>query len=316
MEQEFEEKFNQIYDAIGDRVKAELKRVKRICYVATLIAFSIALVVNLVVFLNTDTRIYTLFTFVLALFVVGFVFVSSRQIYRKEFKLNVISAILNEYIDTLGYDPKKGFSVNKYREYGFDPGFNDYYSEDQIRGNLPTAEKVTVAEVRTKEVEAIKEKSGYTETKEKNLFHGMFGEVELHKSISARISLDIDSFMRKYSKDRIEMDSEEFESYFDLSADNRILAMQIFTSELLEKIIEIKKLNKHYNYELKIFDDKLIYSCGDLFEPPVIGIGVSRDRVKEYFRNIYYPFEILNSVVQNINYAIDIEIKEVNLSGE
>lgn len=315
MEQEFEEKFNQIYDVVSDEVKAELKMVKKIISKYLAILIIVAILVCFFMYTTKKGRIYVPFAIALSLMIIGFVYTGGRQIYRRKFKSSVIIAILNEYMDTLGFDSRKGFPVSRYKEFGLDQGFNDYYSEDQISGTLPTAEKVTIAEVRTKIVEVEQEKSGYTQKNEKELFHGMFGEIELHKSISARISLNVDNFMRKYSRDRIEVDSEEFESYFDLSSDNRILAMQIFTADLMEKILEIKKLNKHYNYELKIFGNTVFfrYSCGDLFEPPMVGIGVSRERVKEYFRNIYYPLEILKSLVENINFVNDVEVKNIDL---
>jgi hypothetical protein len=315
MNQEFEEKFYQIYDVVSNDVKEELKRAKGIIskYIYTIVIVSV--IINLALFFIKGTSPYRTLVIALTLIFVGVIFVGSRQVYRKKYKLSVVKAILKEYMDTLGFDPDKGFPVAKYREYAFDQSFNDYYSEDQISGNLPTGERITLAEVRTKDVKVEKDKDGKEQTEETVLFHGMFGEVELHKSTSARIRLDLDSFMRKYSKDRIEIDSEEFESYFDLSSDNRMLAIQIFTSDMIEKLLEIKNINKQYNYELKIIGDKLVfrYKCGDLFEPPAFGIGINRERVKDYFRNIYYPVELVRSLVECINYAIDVEVKNIDL---
>ena len=38
-----------------------------------------------------------------------------------------------------------------------------------------------------------------------------------------------------------------------------------------------------------------------MFEPPAVGDGIYRDLILHYFRLIYYPIEILEALVDNIN---------------
>jgi hypothetical protein len=111
-----------------------------------------------------------------------------------------------------------------------------------------------------------------------------------------------DSIMRRFSHNRIEMDSSEFEKYYDLITDDKIRTMRIFTSDLMEKYLNIRRNNK-YDLELKIEWDKIYfrYRCGEMFEPPKFMKDLSKDVLKIFYKQIYYPLELLDNTVKSVN---------------
>ena len=119
----------------------------------------------------------------------------------------------------------------------------------------------------------------------------------------SNINVQIDSITEHNNKDRIEMDSSEFEKYYDIITKDKNMAMRIFTADLIEEIVNIKKKTK-IPVEIKI-DENMIYfryKCGPMFEPPfLLRNGLDKNLLKEYFKLIYYPIELLEKLCDNIN---------------
>ena len=57
-------------------------------------------------------------------------------------------------------------------------------------------------------------------------------------------------------KTKIEMDSQEFEKYFDIYGENKIIAMQILTADVMNTMIEFREQSK-IQYELTIKQDQI-----------------------------------------------------------
>ena len=133
-------------------------------------------------------------------------------------------------------------------------------------------------------------------------FRGMFGVVYLNKNSMMNIGIYGDSRMRRFRRDRIEMDSTEFEQYYDLVTDDKIRAMRVFTSDLLEKFIDVKKAHKN-GVEVKIEWDKIYFRfrCGEIFEPPAFVNGLKKEYLKSFYNHIYYPLELLDKTVECLN---------------
>ena len=83
---------------------------------------------------------------------------------------------------------------------------------------------------------------------------------------------------------------------------DKVTAMRIFTSELIEKYIEIVKDNK-YGFELKIVDNMMFfrYKTNQLFEPPMFSSGLDKSFIKKNYKVLYYPLEIMKSTIDAVH---------------
>ena len=108
----------------------------------------------------------------------------------------------------------------------------------------------------------------------------------------------------RFKKNRIEVDSAEFEQYYDLIATDRLLALKIFTPELIEIFNELRREHPKSGFELKIEGSKVYFrfKCGhDLFEPPIFKSDLDEKTIKRYFKLIYYPFELSKEIVKRVS---------------
>ena len=68
------------------------------------------------------------------------------------------------------------------------------------------------------------------------------------------------------------------------------------------RYLDIRRNHKH-GIELKIMWDRVYFRfrCGEIFEPPMFAKGLSREVLKGYYSQIYYPLELLDKTIESIN---------------
>ncbi len=305
MEKAFEESFEKIYQNIYDNCSEKLNEVKSKKNKFLAIIGIVLVIFNLLIFIFEVKNLLFL-TISISVAIMILLFVVGNENYRKLYKLYVIQDLVKEYNEKFSYDPKIGISRSEYLSSGFDTGFNEYYSEDRIYGILDSGEDFQIAEVATYEVSNYKNANGEYKEEKTLLFRGMYGVINLKNSVSTQIKVISNFDLRKFDKNRVEVDSSEFEKFYDLITKDKIKAMRIFTADLIEKYIDIVRDNK-YGFELKIEDNKIYfrYKCNNIFEPPILKTGLDKNLVKKYYKLIYYLIEIVKSTIENINEITD-----------
>lgn len=298
MDQEFESIYQKIYDASYARL-ADVKDKNR----KFLAIFGLALaIVNLIVYLIPGTRAISVLFICMSVCLLIFFLIIGNQSYTNAYKKCVIEGLIKAYDDALNFDPAIGISEMEYRASDFDNDFNEYNSEDRIYGRLSNGDSFQLAEVTTTRVTRRVNEEGQEIEDRVETYRGMYGVVYLNKNSMFNVGIYGDSIMRRYRQDRIEMDSSEFEKYYDLVTDDKIRAMRIFTADLMEKYLDIRRNHKH-GIELKIMWDRVYFRfrCGEIFEPPMFAKGLSREVLKGYYSQIYYPLELLDKTIESIN---------------
>lgn len=307
MEKEFEKSFEEIYENVYNSSYNRLKDVKSKNNRFILVVTIVAILINILVYLYPETRMIVTLTIALSICLILILIISGNQNYKLIYKNCVIEGLVKGYNNKFYYDPKIGITKAEYGISHFDPSFESYYSEDRIYGTLESEENFQIAEVVTYDVSKYKDSNGEIKEEKTQLFRGIYGIVRLKKNVVSKIYIANDSSKRKFSKNRVEMDSAEFEEYYDCITQDKITAMRIFTSDLIEKYLEIAKNNKKYKFELKIEDNMMYfrYKCGQVFEPPTFKTGLDKELLKRYYEFIYYPLEIMKNTVENINNMVD-----------
>lgn len=306
MEKEFEESFNEIYEKIVMSCSERLKDVKKKNKKFVFAVLIVLIIINLIIFILPEFRGIISLSASISLFLVLFFYFTGESNYRKIYKKCVIEALVKGYNERFYYDQDTGITRAEYNMSHFDEKYNEYHAEDRIYGTLENGDNFQISEVSTMEVIRTKDTSGKMQETKRKIFDGMYGIIRLQKNTLLNIHIASNDSMKKYVKNRVEVDSSEFEKYYDCLTRDKVDAMRIFTSDLIEKYVEIVRDNK-YGFELKLVDNMIFlrYKTKQLFEPPMFRLGLEREFLKKNYKVIFYPLEIMKSTIDGINEIIE-----------
>lgn len=306
--------FNEVYEQVHKESFEELeilrKKAKRKLFRSLLI---IGIVIVFVVFFfkkaNSDyfmsgRQTIFLFYFSAVIVMISIIVITaiSKTKYTPTFKEKVIGPFIKNIDENLQYRPNEGISSVIYRMGEFE-GYDNYYTEDLIIGKLDEKYNFQMAEVRTEEESTDSDGDTHTYT----VFHGLFGKVECAKNIETTFKVRSDKgVLGKMfkGKTKVEMDSQEFEKYFDVYGDNKIIVMQILTSEVMSTMIDFIQQSK-IKYELTINKDQMYirFHTGGVFEPNLFKNSLDYSMLKKYYDIIDFVFKVtreINSVIEKV----------------
>lgn len=302
MEEIFEEVYNKIYESS----KKRLAEVKKSNTKFILVAIVIGILINLVIYFDYNYSHMTPGTIATTIAVIIFLSICGKNNLKKVYKKEVISALVKGYNESLSYDTEYGITKMQYKVSHFDSRVDEFFSEDKISGRLRDGSHIQIAEVVSKRVD--KYQDGDTVREEHiTLFRGMYGIVKLNKNMLTNVKIATDTYREKFNKNRIEIDSALFEENYDIITEDRITALRVFTSDLIDKFNDLREHGIKAPLELKIESEMLYFrfKCGKLFEPPTFKDPLDKDLLKEYFRLIYYPIELIEQISENITNVVD-----------
>ena len=302
MEKEFEESFNEIYDKIVLSCSNRLKEVKSKNNKFVLVVGIVLIIINLIFIIVPSLRYLIGLTMSISFCLLLIFIMSGNKNYRRIYKNNVIEGLVKSCNENYYYSQENGISRIEYGLSGFDNKIDEYFSEDRIFGTLENGDNFQIAEVVTHEVKRIRDSDGNVKEEKVQTFRGVYGIVRLEKNTLSNIYIASNSKFRKFNKNRVEVDSSVFEEYYDCITRDRMTAMRIFTSDLIEKYIEIVKDNK-YGFELKIVDNMIYfrYKTNQLFEPPMFSSGLEKNFMKKNYKVMYYPLEIMKATTKAVH---------------
>lgn len=298
--------FEEIYERVCNSSKDRLKEVKNKNNKFILIVALIAIFLNFCIYIFADQKDITLLTISLSICLIIILIVNAFKIYKKVYKSCVIESLVKEYNEKLYFDPIVGIPKMEYIISNFDNHVDEYFSEDRISGRLKNGEPIQLAEIATYIIEEYTDDSGKREEQKIETFRGMYGIVKLEKTISSEIKVSTNSNIKRFNNQRMEVDSTEFEKYYDIFSKDKITAMSIFTSDLIEKYIDIMNISNR-PLEIKIQDNLIFFRfrCGQMFEPPTFSDGLNEKLIRKYYKMIFYPMEVIQKTVENINNILE-----------
>lgn len=290
--------FNEIYENVIRESKDELENLRKKCFHRIVRCIIITVVCF---FLGTflDSQILSNLSLILGISLAIIIYMEPASNYRKNYKEKVVKQFIKAYDESLEFSYEEGIPETTYVEGAFEH-FDCYHSEDLIKGNID-GHNVMIAEIHTQN--ETEDSDGHTNRTD--LFHGLFGVIELDKIYNGMVRIHTDKgFLSKIfdNKKRIEMDSSEFEKYFDVIADDKIQAMQILTSDIMDTMLEFLE-NSKMKFELTIRYDKLYirFKTGSVFEANIIKSSLGLDSLKKVYNLIHFTFNITREFVKTID---------------
>lgn len=221
---------------------------------------------------------------------------------KKYFKNRIINSIVNDFPEySLKY-----VSYGRMNEMLYDEGefeeYDKYSSEDLIVGIMENKYNLTIAEVVTEK----KYTDSYGNTNWHVRFIGIVGVVELDKIIPANIKIEKNANF-SFLNEKVELDSSEFEKYFDVLSDNKMLTMQILTADTMENLVEVIRKDifrfQERFPEIKIKGNKVYVRIPtlDLFESKLTKEILDYKNIKEQYELLESTLSILKCIITKLD---------------
>lgn len=232
--------------------------------------------------------------------IISLPFSKNRNKYNYEFKNIIINKLLLNFYNKINYTPKLKMPKTTYCEAQYKEFFNRYYSEDYMSGFLDDKYPLKMAEVKTIEETTRRDSDGHTHTSRTTKFHGLFAKIEMDKSINSNLLLG--SNLSIPSSQRLEMDSQEFEKFFDVSASNSIIGMQLLTHDIMELLISFRK-STGIEYDISIYNNimYLRFHTYEIFELKSIRKGAfDKEMLKKYYDILDFTYTLSRTFIDLI----------------
>lgn len=293
--------FNDIYAEVLQSSKTELEQLRKSVLYRVVGCIAVAIILVIVGFaLDSGLMIFGIFACIIVAFIL---LLGPATKYSVTYKEQVVKKFIKAYDENLEFLYQKGIPKETYTESAFE-NFDRYHSEDLIMGNID-GHNMMIAEVHTEREYETTDDDGHTETRYETVFHGLFGVSELDKAYNGMVKIHADKglFSKVHdNRNRIEMDSSEFEKHFDVMADDKIQAMQILTSDIMDLMLNFLKDSK-IKFELTIRNNKLYirFKTGGMFEGNIIKSSVDFDSLKKVYDVINFTFDITRAFAKVID---------------
>lgn len=299
---------NEELNKAWEESKKEIKRTRNISLIICTIIDIIAIMIigrSEIIFVQPFAIIFTIIiVFVIDMFIVvtiNLLFGKNRNKYNLKYKEIVINKIMKNFYDNLEYFPQKSMPEYIYKEGGYNEYYNRYKSEDYFEAQIDNKYSIQMAEILTQEEETYKDSDGDTETRLITKFYGLFAKIEVNKSINGELKIMQNGQI--INKNRLNMDSSEFEKYFDVQASNKIVGMQLLTSDVMEELVEFRnKTNMRYDIFINNNELYLRFHSGEMFEAGKLKNGVlDKEILKKYFYMLNFTYNLSKKLISVID---------------
>lgn len=222
--------------------------------------------------------------------------------FERKYKNIVLKRFINNFYDNLQYYPDEPMPEHIYRNNGYE-FFDDYNSNDYLEAQINNKYNIQMAEVETTREEEYTNSDGEKETRTVAIFDGLFAKIVIDKSINSELRIMQDKSF-KYDKNRLNMDSSEFEKYFDVKASDSIIAMQLLTADVMEELVKFeKKTNMEYDVYIKNNEIYLRFHSGTLsVHMNELKDGIlDKNVIHKYFYTLNFTYNLANKLINTIN---------------
>lgn len=291
-------KFNDIYNEIVEETKeffVELRNKQiRNFGIATIAAIILSCIVII-----SNKQDFILFIPLVACMILVAVFLGNNY-YRKIYKETIIGKLIKKYNDDFLYTQDGGPIVDSdYYDAAFDRNWDVIEKTDGVIGGLEDGSRFRMAQITTYKNRPYLDENGKRQIKKEQTYKGTFCVITLNKMINNQIQIVGNTRKFRYDKNRIEIDSENFEKEFDMMAKDRIHALRIFTPEVVEIFVTLRERIK-VPYRLRIEGEKIYIKIdnGDIFEPITYKAELNASALLEYYNTIDIPVTMATTIIR------------------
>lgn len=229
---------------------------------------------------------------------------STRQ--RINMKKAIINIMIKSFDTNIEYYDKEGIAPEVYNKASVEY-YDYYYSDHLMTFSVKSNYKLQMAETETQYIHT--DSSG-----EKNIrvaFSGTFATLNTPKTFKERVYIKKDMHNGKdnkvkklpYKDMRIELDFQEFEEKFDVYASNKIIAMQLLTSDVMLLLDDFYKYMQR-EFEITIKNDNIyirIWNGLTFSNSLTKGNELDKELIYKNYRTINFILNISSKLIELIN---------------
>lgn len=255
--------------------------------------------------------------FLIALNILFFIFIFLIKGFTDAYKRDIVSNFINLINPNLKYQPKIESSLisEEYKKAGFDnKKINKVYTGDYIEGFIDKNVFIKMCEVdveyqfrTTRDIEIDKgmqrllKRDKLKTTKvhyNEEIFKGIFAQTECETNVEPYVKISKNK-IDMLQNNRVEMDSSEFEKHFNVYSENKIVAMQVLTSDVMMILLEFYNKYK-IDYEILLRDKKIYlrFFVGPIFEPPIFKNSMDKKLLLQHFGILKFVLDVTNGINQ------------------
>lgn len=286
--------FNEIYEKVYRESNTPLEDARNKATKGMLLIIFIIFMVGTIS--SVITKSFLLIFMALLIIALYIAFSRNRRNYTKLFKEKVIRTFVKEYSSTLEYLPSKGIDKLSYIKGEFERP-DRFFSEDLITGTLEDGNRISMSEV----ISEIESRDSDGNVEYLTMFYGLFAEIKLNKTVLANIKIRKNTLTLIKPKDKIEMDSSEFEKVFNVYGTNPIITMQLLTADVMQMLIDFKEQNR-FTPEITIKENNMYirFNTGEVFEANMLKKALDYDTLLKYYNIINFTLELTEKILKNI----------------
>ena len=317
---EFKELFQKVknensakFNEIAELAQKEAKRNKIICLI-------ICIILDLLIIFNVNGMndgisetgfsgmngmfIFVILIQLIIIDIVIFVLISAifgknKRKYAEAFKNNVIKTLIDNFYDDVYYNPIGSMPKITYKEDRYNEYYNRYNSEDYFKGKILNQYDIEMAEVKTQKVETRRDSQGRTHTSTTTIFHGLFAKVRMDKSLQTSLQIRKNY---KTTENKVRMDSQVFEEYFDVASDNKIITMQVLTHDVMDMLMSFVEAT-NIKFDISIYGNEMYFRfyTGEVFELPSLKAGAfDEETLKKYYDILEFTYILSRKMIELI----------------
>ena len=269
----FEEIYSKIYSDNHQEIEAKRKKELQKHLSIVIIILTIGIIFTILI-----SSIFFVISVIVTILVIALHPSKFKNIYKEK----IITTLVNEYDHNLSFTSDSSIPRLLYNDAEFER-YDLYSSNDYISGKINGTTPIELGDVHT-EIESTDSDGNTTYT---TIFRGLFAAVKFNQSINTTIKIRNDSKIAgklHLNKEKMQMDSQEFEKLFDIYSQDKITAMRILTSDILDYMIQFKKENK-VKFELTLKQNNLYIRipCKDMFEGSLMKNSLDEKTLKTYY---------------------------------
>lgn len=287
--------FNDIYEELYKKYNEKMEAIRKKVLKEQIITIFIGMIIAIIIAKIFQNFVPLLLGIIIIIFKLAFS--KKATLYQTIFKGELIKALVQENDENLDFQPKRGISRISYCNGEFEM-FDVFKSEDLITGKLEGKYKMNMAEVHTQDEQTDSDGDTHYVT----LFHGLFAEIEMEKTVFAKLKLRKNELkLFGGNKERVELDSGEFEKIYDVYSTDKIISMQLLTSDIMQMFIDFKEKYK-ITPELTLKENKLYirFQTGNMFEAVLTKKALDYTTLLKYYDTIKFTLDITKQFIKNI----------------
>ena len=236
----------------------------------------------------------------IVIYFVDFITKKKLESFQRKYNDKVGKYLLEKYYTNVKIHSDDDFDYTKiYDSVGYDEKYNrdDCYVQSEMKYR---DKNIRLMDIRFDHVD-INENG--VESNKKEIFNGAFIEVSLDYNIETRIAITKEGLYGHGigCKNKVEMDSKEFEDLFNVYADNTEKAKQLLSKEVMEIFKQMYSVSKN-GFEVAIIKDKMYLRIPH--DNHLFYVGIEKLIEHDYVNNDMQLLYLATAIIDNVDYAV------------